>query len=150
LRTWPSSTRASTRSIHASADFRAATRVGAAPIRERSASDAELERIVFSELRKLFRLVLRDERICKLEEIAVHDRRYLVERQVDPVVRYAALREVVGADTLRAVTGADEGLARRGALALLLAHLLVLDARGEYRHRACLVLVLRAVVLALD
>jgi hypothetical protein len=66
------------------------------------------------------------------------------------VVGDAALREVVGADALGAVAGADQALARAGDLLLLLARLRVLDARRQHRHGLRLVAVLRAVVLAFD
>src|SRR5512145_2811157 len=81
--------------------------------------------------RELLRLVLARERVEDLVEVAVHDRVDAVEREVDPVVGDAALREVVGADALAPVARADQALARRGRLRLLLAQLLVADARGK-------------------
>src|ERR1043165_3869253 len=60
-----------------------------------------------------------------------------------------ALREVVGADALRAVARPDEALSRGGGLRLLLALLLVADARREHAQRLLAVLVLRARILAL-
>ena len=90
-------------------------------------------------------LVLGDQRVGQLEEIAVHDRRDLVEREIDAVIGDAALRKVVGADALGAVAAADQrACASPPSFALLLAHLLVLDARGEHAERARLVLVLRS------
>src|SRR5690348_13894770 len=59
-----------------------------------------------------------------------------------------ALGKIVGADALGAVARADQRLARGGFLRLLLAQLLVLDARQQHREGLFLVLVLRARVLA--
>ncbi|ABA50496.1 hypothetical protein BURPS1710b_3601 [Burkholderia pseudomallei 1710b] len=94
--------------------------------------------------------MLAHERGDQLVEIAVHDLFELVQRQVDPVIGHPALREVVRADPLGAVARADQALARGCLLRVLLVILLVLDPRGEHLQRAILVLVLRAVVLALD
>src|SRR6188474_644812 len=46
--------------------------------------------------RELLGLVLRRERGGDLRQVAIHDRVDLVQREVDAVVGYAALREVVG------------------------------------------------------
>ena len=94
--------------------------------------------------------MLGNERIGQLFQITVHDEIQLVQRQVDAVVRHAALREIVGADALAAVARADQTLAGGGFLGLGLAQLHVLDAGGQHLHGLGLVLVLRAVVLALD
>src|SRR5690606_9763860 len=105
---------------------------------------------LFGELRKLLRLVLRAQRLDELVQLAVHDAIDLVEGEVDAVVGHPALRKVVRADALRAVTRADERLARGSGLRLLLAHLLVADSRRQHPERLLAVLVLRARVLALD
>ena len=79
------------------------------------------------------------------------DRRIVIcEGEIDAMVCGASLREVVGTDALGAVAAADQALALRGLGALLRAHLGVVEARGQHRHRLGLVAVLRAVVLALD
>jgi len=50
-----------------------------------------------------FGLVMGNERVDHLAQIAGHDLRQRIERQVDPVIGHAALREIVGADPLRPV-----------------------------------------------
>src|SRR5207342_2972546 len=110
---------------------------------------AERSSRLFCERRQLLGLVLGGERVKQLVELTVHDALDLVQGQIDPVVGDAALWEVVGADALRAVARADQRLASRGGLRLLLAHLLVADARGQHAERLLPVLVLRARVLAL-
>src|SRR5262245_33957265 len=100
--------------------------------------------------RELLRAVLLLERIDELVQVAVHHIRQLVEREVDAMVRDASLRKVVGADALRTVAASHlqhAGLRLRGLLLLLF--------RGEQaclqqRHRTRAVLVLRALILALD
>src|ERR1700733_10950964 len=71
------------------------------------------------------RLVLGGERAGEVAEVAVHDRVDLVQREVDAVVGHAALREVVGADAVRAVARADQALPLGGFLGGRLARLLV-------------------------
>ena len=102
------------------------------------------------EARELVGLVLGGERVGEVVQVAVHDLLDLVQREVDAVVGHAALREVVGADAVGAVAGADEALPLGGLLRRLLALLLVLDARGEDAPGLLAVLVLAARVLALD
>src|SRR6476659_1113201 len=99
---------------------------------------------------ELVSLVLGGERRGDLRKVAVHDGIDLVQRKVDAVVGDAALREVVGADAVGAVARADEPLPLGGLLRLLLAHLLVLDARGEHAPGLLAVLVLAPRVLAFD
>src|SRR5882672_3384297 len=96
---------------------------------------------------ELLGLMLGEQRLCQLTEVAIHDVVDLVEREADAVVGDPPLRKIVGADALGAVARADERFARGGFLRLLLARLLVLDARGQDRKRLLLVLVLRARVL---
>ena len=75
----------------------------------------------------------------------------LVERQVDAVVGDPALRKVVGADALAERSPLPISDLRVAACLLCCSlHLLVVDARGQHGHRLRLVLVLRAIVLALD
>src|SRR3954462_803059 len=114
------STCASTRPIVAVASSRTALMVSIAPSR------------VLGEAGELLGLVLRHQRAGDLVQVAGHHLVDLVEREVDAMVGHAALREVVGADAVAAVAGAHEALAGRRFLGLLLAHLLVLDARGEH------------------
>src|SRR3982751_4770968 len=84
------------------------------------------------EARELLGLVLVGEGGSDLRQVAVHDRVDLVQREIDAMVGHAALRKVVGADAIGAVARADEALALGSFLRLLLARLLVLDARGEH------------------
>src|SRR5262249_13990073 len=73
-----------------------------------------------------------------------------VQRQVDAVVGQAALWKIIRTDALAAVAGADLQAARLGLGRGLLRALLVEQARLEQRQRAGAVLVLAALVLALD
>ena len=66
------------------------------------------------------------------------------------MVGHAPLREVVGAYALVAHTGADLALALGRALGHLPRPLRLVEAGGEYLHGSVLVLVLAALVLALD
>src|SRR5688572_31952037 len=104
----------------------------------------------FGKTCQLLGLVLGGERVDDLVDLAVHDALDLVEREVDAVVGDPALRKVVGADALRAIARADQQLARRGGLRLLLGELLVADARRQHAERLLAVLVLGARVLAFD
>src|SRR6266853_4970203 len=103
---------------------------------------------LIGERSELLCLVLGEQRLRQLRKIAVHDVVDLVEGETDAVVGDPPLRKIVGADALGTVTRADQGFARGGFLRLLLAPLLVLDARREHGERLFLVLVLRARVLA--
>src|SRR5258706_9937101 len=97
----------------------------------RRAFSVSMGSLGLGEAGKLLGLVLGGERRGDLREVAVHDVLDLVEGQVDAVVGHASLREVVGADAVGAVPRADQALPLRGLLRRLLAHLLLLDARGE-------------------
>ncbi len=59
--------------------------------------------------------MLAPQRADELIESAVHDVREPVEREIDAMVRDAALREIVGADAFGAVAGADLAAALGGA-----------------------------------
>src|SRR5262249_41024896 len=85
-----------------------------------------------------------------LGEVAGDDGVELVQVQVDAVVGDAVLREVVGADALAAVARAYHRLARLGPLAVQPLLLALEDAAAEDAHRPVVVLVLAALVLALD
>src|SRR5262249_7898359 len=73
-----------------------------------------------------------------------------IKSQVDAVVGDAILREVVGADTFAAVAGADEGAPLLGALAVQGLLLAFVKPASKDAHRPFVVLVLAALVLALD
>src|SRR5690606_24821132 len=81
-----------------------------------------------AERRELVGAVLVRERLDDLVELALEDPVELVQRQVDPVVRDASLREVVRADALGAVARADQAAPARGRLALALRDLGVAQA----------------------
>src|SRR3954471_15216121 len=93
---------------------------------------------------------MRAERVEDLVPVAFHDRIPPIERKIDPVIRQATLREVVGPDPLAAVARADLLAPRRADGALLVLLRLLDKARLEDLHRLVAVLVLRALVLALD
>src|ERR1051325_319408 len=58
-------------------------------------------------LLQLFRLVKRGQRVDDRLELAIHDEVKLVQRQPDPVIRHAVLREVVGANLFAAISRPD-------------------------------------------
>src|SRR5216683_2262690 len=97
---------------------------------------------------ELLGLVLGEQRLRQLGEIAVHDVVDLVEGETDAVVGDPSLRKIISADALGTVPRADQGFARGGFLGLLLAQLSVLDACRQHRESLLLVLVLGAPVLA--
>ena len=70
-----------------------------------------------------------------------------MQRQVDPVVGHPALREVIGADALAAVAGADHQFARARLFGLDTVAFLFKQPRAQHLQRARLVLVLRFFVL---
>src|SRR5258706_15693899 len=70
---------------------------------------------------ELLGLVLGEQRLRELGQIAVHDVVDLVESETDAVVGDPSLREIISADALGTVPGADQGFARGGFLGLLLA-----------------------------
>src|SRR5690606_15205133 len=105
---------------------------------------------VCAERAQLIRAVLARERIDHLVELAFENPVELVQREVDAVIGHASLREVVRANTLRSIPRADEALAARGRLALALRDLGVAQPGREERHRARAILMLGALVLALD
>src|SRR5467141_3824630 len=139
---------------------KATTRLPIAVIRTRAASRRSLRLLrphslrdlfsaLFGERGELLGLVLCEQGLRQLGKIAVHDVVDLVEGKTDAVVGDPSLREIISADALGTVARTDQGFARGGFFRLLLAPLLVLDARREHRQRLFLVLVLRAGVLAL-
>src|SRR5471030_868529 len=69
---------------------------------------------------QLFRLIEHADVVEQLDDVAVQDAFELVRREVDAVVRDAALRKVVGADFLRSLAGADLAAAILGDRFVLL------------------------------
>src|SRR5688500_18048431 len=128
---------ASTLPIDAIASSRAALRVSTVSV-------------ALADRREQPRLVLGSQRAGDLPQVAVHDRVDPVQREVDAMVGDAPLREVVGADAVGTIAGADEALPLARLLRVRLALLLVLDARGEHTPGLLAVLVLAPRVLALD
>src|SRR5947207_6433813 len=104
---------------------------------------------LFGERGELLGLVLGEQRLRQLRKVAIHDVVDLVEGEPDAMVGDPSLRKVVSADALGTIARADQGFARRSFLRLLLAPLLVFDARRKHCERLFLVLVLRACVLTL-
>src|SRR5439155_1836665 len=92
----------------------------------------------------------RDQRVDDRIELAVQHARDLVDLEADPMIGDPVLGEVVGPDLLRPLAGPDLAATRVGELLGLLAHLEVVEARPQDRHRLGAVLELRALVLALD
>src|SRR5262245_21901173 len=86
----------------------------------------------------------------QLVEVAGDDGVELVEVEVDAVVGDAVLREVVGADALAAVAGADLAAALLGALAVQRLLLPLVQPATQDAQGPVVVLVLAALVLALD
>src|ERR1700731_3115708 len=81
--------------------------------------------IAISQRRQQLGLMLADQRMNQLVQIAIHNMVELVERQVDTVIGHPALREVVGADPLGAIARTHQALACGGFLGVLLLRLLV-------------------------
>src|SRR5580658_4231381 len=63
---------------------------------------------------QFFRLIVRCQRFDQGLELAIHYGFELVDSESDAVIGEAVLREVVSADLLAAVAGADHGLALLG------------------------------------
>src|SRR5208337_3831536 len=80
-------------------------------------------------------LVFGGKGVDELIEVPLHHPVYLVERQIDPVVRYPALREIVGPNPLTAVAGADLRLAVRRAGGVKGGALLLIHAGAQDFHR---------------
>ena len=92
----------------------------------------------------------RAERGDQLVEIALDEPVELRQREPDAVVGHAVLREVVGADLLRALARRHHAAAGRGLGRVLSFALEIHQAASEDLERLRLVLQLRALVLALD
>ena len=73
-----------------------------------------------------------------------------MQRQIDPMVRHPALREVVGADAFAAVTAADHRFTCLSLCALRLVALFFVNAGAQHLHRFFLVLMLAAAILTSD
>src|SRR3989440_302734 len=93
-------------------------------------------------------LLGRRQPVDDLVEIALQDRGQAIQRQPDPVVGHAALAEVVGANPLAPLAGADLRLAVGGHGRLLLLLRALQQAGLQHAHRLRTVLDLRALVLA--
>ncbi len=74
----------------------------------------------------------------------------LIERQVDAVIRNAALRKVVGPNTFTAIPRPDQQSSFLSLFGFLLGNLRIEQSSLQQRHGACPVLVLRSLVLAFD
>ena len=96
---------------------------------------------------ELLGVVERDDGIEDLGHVAFEHVLQLVRREVDAVIGDAALREIVGADLLGALAGADLAAAVLRDRVLLLAHLHLVEARAQHLHGFRPVLDLRLLVL---
>src|SRR5262245_40462535 len=94
--------------------------------------------------------LLGGERLGELVEVAGEDLVELVDRQFDAMVGDPVLREVVRADLLRALPGADLGAPRFRDLRLLALALDLVEPRPQDPHCLLLVLELRLLVLHRD
>src|SRR5262249_17063516 len=90
------------------------------------------------------------ERLDDFAEITRDDGVQLVQRQIDAMISHPVLREGVGADALGAVAGADERASLLGPLAVERFLLALVDAAPQDAHGPLEILVLAALVLALD
>ena len=107
------------RNCAASAPPRFGNRVAALCARRGAGLGAPSSRGLFG--REQRRLMFGDQRVDDFaQRFAFENLRQLVERQIDAVVRHAALRKIVGADALGAVAGADLAAAFGGARGILL------------------------------
>src|SRR5262249_12032985 len=98
--------------------------------------------------RQQFGLVLGHERVDDLaERLALDHLRQFIEREIDAVVGHSPLREIVGADALGTVAGADLAAAFGGAGGVLLLPLEAVEPRAQHRHGLGAVPMLRAVLL---
>src|SRR4051812_33234158 len=87
-----------------------------------------------------FGLVVRLKAVDDLVDLALHHVGKLIERQPDAMVGEPALGEVVGADSLAPVPGADHAAAGVGMLLGRAFLLLVKQARAQDLHGLVLVL----------
>src|SRR5262245_12266289 len=150
---WPTRMRASSSGLSSVAPAKAcasATRADAmvAPAVSATSDMSPRASMVARSGRACFRgqelgLMLGHERIDDLaQRLALDDLRQLVKREVDAVVAHAPLREIVGADALGAIAGADLAAPLGGAGGVLLLALVVVEPRAQHRHRLGAVAVL--------
>src|SRR3546814_13329406 len=92
--------------------------------------------------RQSLRLILGDQRVDQLVHLPLDDLGQAVERQVDPVVGHAPLREIIGADAFGAVARPDHRLARRRLGAVALFALEIVAPRAQHLHRLGAIIVL--------
>ena len=90
------------------------------------------------------------QRVYHLVHVPVKEGLQPVQRHVYPVIRHPALGKVVGAYALAAVAAAHHAAADGGLRALLFLEEMLVYAGLEHLHGLVLVLVLAALVLALD
>src|SRR5207249_6965356 len=91
-------------------------------------------RMDLDRLLELFRLVVGDETVDDLVELAVQDLLQAVDRQADAVIGDPALLEVVGPDLLAAVARAHLALPLAGDLLLLFLERHLVEPRPEHLH----------------
>src|SRR5262249_22820784 len=96
---------------------------------------------------ELFRLVVGDQLIDQLAEVAVEDLREAMSREVDAVIGDPVLRKIVGPDFFRSIAAADLAAPVLGDRLLLLAHFHLVEPRAEHFHGLRAVLDLRLLVL---
>src|SRR5207237_474276 len=131
--------------ISSSASSRAVSLTAAS----RLAASARASRTLI-EARQAFRLILGDEGAQQFVELALQNLGEAMQGQVDPMVGHPPLREIICADSLRAVARADHRFARTGALRSQPLALQLVEAGTEHLQGLGLVLVLRLLVLLDD
>src|SRR5215472_244837 len=97
-----------------------------------------------------FPLVIGEQSVDDVIEIAVENGFEVAGRETDAVIGQAILREVVRADLLAAVSRADLRAALACRLFFLFAQLRLVEVRAQQLHGALAILELRAFLLACD
>src|SRR5437879_10772300 len=93
---------------------------------------------------------MRHQRLDHWVQLACHNDWKIVERQFDPMIGHAVLREIVSSDPLVAFAGTNLRLALGCVLGIFLSYLALQQTRAQNRQRAGLVLMLRAVIRSED
>ena len=78
-------------------------------------------------IQQFFFIVIRQQGIDDIIELAFHDAVELIDAQTDPMVGYTVLRIVVGTDLFRTVACTDLGTADRTLFFLFLLLVIVVD-----------------------